>query len=145
MSYDETSLTTNLDGSNRAYSSAAVGVTVFAGVLMIMIGVFHAIQGLVALFSDDFYAVGQEYIFQFDLTSWGWIHLILGVVVAFAGAALFRGALWARTVAVVVAAVSMVSSFAWLPHHPVWSVLIIALDVFVIWAVTLHGRDLVDE
>ena len=145
MSYDETSLTTNLDGSNRAYSSAAVGVTVFAGVLMIMIGVFHAIQGLVALFSDDFYAVEQECIFQFDLTSWGWIHLILGVVVAFAGAALFRGALWARTVTVVVAAVSMVSSFAWLPHHPVWSVLIIALDVFVIWAVTLHGRDLVDE
>ena len=145
MSYDETSLTTNLDGSNRAYSSAAVGVTVFAGVLMIMIGVFHAIQGLVALFNDDFYAVGQEYIFQFDLTSWGWIHLILGAVVAFAGAALFRGALWARTVTVIAAAVSMVSSFAWLPHHPAWSILIIALDVFVIWAVTLHGRDLVDE
>ncbi len=145
MSYEKTSLTTNLDGSNRAYSSGAVGVTVFAGVLMIMVGVFHAIQGLVALFNDEFYALGQEYIFQFDITAWGWIHLLLGVVIALAGFSLFRGALWARTVAVVVAAVSMVSSFAWLPHHPVWSILIIALDVAVIWAVTLHGRDLVDE
>ena len=93
MSYEKTSLTTNLDSSNQGYSSGAVGVTVFAGVLMIMVGVFHAIQGLVALFNDEFCVLGQEYIFQFDVTAWGWIHLLLGVVVALAGAALFRGAL----------------------------------------------------
>jgi hypothetical protein len=145
MSYENTSLTTDLDGPNESYSSGAVGVTVFAGVLMIMIGVFHAIQGLVALFNDDFFVVGTEYVFRFDITAWGWVHLVVGVIVALAGAALFRGALWARTVAVILASVSMVASFVWLPYYPLWSILIIALDVFVIWAVMLHGRDIVAE
>ena len=145
MSYENTSLTTNLDRSNPSYSSGAVGVTIFAAVLMIMIGGFHAIQGLVALLNDEFFVVGPEYVFKFDITAWGWIHLILGVVVAVAGAALFSGAVWARTVAVIVASVSMVASFVWLPYYPLWSILIIALDVFVIWAVILHGRDIVAE
>jgi hypothetical protein len=145
MSYENTSLTTDLDGPNESYSSGAVGVTVFAGVLMIMIGVFHAIQGLVALFNDDFFVVGTEYVFRFDITAWGLVHLVVGVIVALAGAALFRGALWARTVAVILASVSMVASFVWLPYYPLWSILIIALDVFVIWAVMLHGRDIVAE
>ena len=145
MSHDNMSMTTNLDNPNPQYSSGAVGVTVFAGVLMIMIGVFHAIQGLVALFNDEFYVLGEEYVFKFDVTTWGWIHLILGVVVALAGAGMFRGAVWARTVAVVMASVSMVASFVWLPYYPLWSILIIALDVFVIWAAILHGRDIVSE
>ena len=145
MSHDSTSLTTNLDSPNSGHSGAAVGVLMFAGVLMIMIGVFHAIQGLVALFNDEFYVVGKEYVFKFDITAWGWIHLLLGIVVAVAGAALFRGAVWARTVAVILACVSMVASFVWLPYYPVWSIAIIALDVFVIWAAILHGRDIVGE
>ena len=145
MSHDSTSLTTNLDNRNSGHSGAAVGVLMFAGVLMIMIGVFHAIQGLVALFNDEFYVVGKEYVFKFDITAWGWIHLLLGIVVAVAGAALFRGAVWARTVAVILACVSMVASFVWLPYYPVWSIAIIALDVFVIWAAILHGRDIVGE
>ena len=145
MSHDSTSLTTNLDNPNSGHSGAAVGVLMFAGVLMIMIGVFHAIQGLVALFNDEFYVVGKEYVFKFDITAWGWIHLLLGIVVAVAGAALFRGAVWARTVAVILACVSMVASFVWLPYYPVWSIAIIALDVFVIWAAILHGRDIVGE
>ena len=145
MSHDSTSLTTNLDNPNSGPSGAAVGVLMFAGVLMIMIGVFHAIQGLVALFNDEFYVVGKEYVFKFDITAWGWIHLLLGILVAVAGAALFRGAVWARTVAVILACVSMVASFVWLPYYPVWSIAIIALDVFVIWAAILHGRDIVGE
>lgn len=145
MSYEKTSLTTDLDRPNQPYSSGAVGVTIFAGVLMIMIGVFHAIQGLAAILDDTFFVVGDEYVFRFDVTTWGWVHLVLGVVVALAGFALFRGAVWARTVAVILASVSMVANFVWLPYYPLWSILVIALDVFVIWAVILHGRDIVDE
>ena len=79
-------------------SSAAVGLTVFAAVMLIMVGIFQAIAGVVALFNDTFYVVGEKYVFQFDVTTWGWIHLILGIVIAVAGFFLFRGAVWARTV-----------------------------------------------
>lgn len=123
-------------------SAGAVGVTVFAGVLMIMAGVFHAIQGIVALINDTFFVYGQEYVFKFDVTGWGWAHLVLGVVVALAGFALFQGAVWARTVAVIVACVSILASFLWMPYYPIWSLVVVAFDVFVIWAVTAHGRDI---
>jgi hypothetical protein len=134
--------TSGQPGSRRGYSGGAVGLIAFAGILMVMIGIFHVIQGLVALVNDDFYVVGEEYVFEFDLTTWGWIHLIAGVIVAFAGAGLFRGAVWARTVAVVLACVSIVANFLWLPYYPFWSITVIALGIFVIWAVTLHGRDI---
>jgi len=80
--------------------------------------------------------------FSFDLTSWGWVHLIVGVLVAVAGVFVLRGAVWARTVGVAVAAVSALLNFMWLPYYPVWSILIIAVDVLVIWALTAHGRDI---
>lgn len=127
---------------DREYSGAAVGLTATAGVLMVLIGFFHVIQGIVALANDTFYVVGKEYVFEFDVTTWGWIHLIAGVVVAIAGFGLFTGSGFARTVAVVVASLSILASFAWAPFYPVWSVMVIAFDVFVIWAVTAHGRDI---
>ena len=125
----------------RPRSGLAVGFIVFAGVAMVMIGAFHALQGLVALFNDDFYVVGQKWIFEFDLTTWGWIHLIVGVVVAVAGFFVFNGAVWARAVGIAVAALSAVLNFMWLPYYPIWSLIIIALDVLVIWALSVHGRD----
>jgi hypothetical protein len=124
------------------YSSTAVGFTAFAAVMMIMIGVFQAIAGVVALVNDQFYVVGEEWVFQFDITTWGWVHLLLGVVIGVAGAALFSGAVWARTVGVIVAVVSAVVNFAWLPWYPIWGVIMITVDVFVIWALTVHGRDI---
>ena len=123
-------------------SPIAVGFTAFAAVVMIMTGVFQAFQGLVALLNDDFYVVGEKWTFSFDLTSWGWVHLIVGVLVAVAGVFVLRGAVWARTVGVAVAAVSALLNFMWLPYYPFWSLLIIALDVFVIWALVAHGRDM---
>lgn len=122
-------------------SPVAVGATVSAAVLMILIGAFHAIAGLVALFNDTFYVVGHKWVFEFDVTAWGWIHLLLGIVVAVAGFFVFRGAVWARTVGIALAALSAVLNFAWLPYYPVWSILIIAFDAAVIWALTAHGRD----
>lgn len=138
-----TSTPTGRSSGSQQASAGAVGVTVFAGILMIMAGAFHAFQGFVALVNDQFFVVGKEYVFEFDLTSWGWIHLLLGIGVALAGFFLFQGAIWARTVAVVLACVSILANFLWMPYYPVWSLTVIAFDVFVIWAVTVHGRDVV--
>jgi hypothetical protein len=124
------------------YSGTAVGVIAFAAIFMIIGGAGQVIQGIVALVNDSFYAVGQEYIFEFDVTTWGWIHLLLGGVITFAGFALFEGAGWARFVAVLVAAVGILANFLWLPYYPVWSMTLIAFGVFVIWAVTWHGWDI---
>ncbi|MBU5423837.1 hypothetical protein KQI48_14290 [Cellulomonas hominis] len=125
-------------------SSLAVGLTVFAGTIMIMIGVMHVFQGLVALVNDTFYVAGEEWVFQFDVTTWGWVHLILGALVALAGFFVFSGAVWARTIGVIVAVVSGVATFAWLPYYPLWGLVVIALDVFVIWALTAHGREVAE-
>jgi hypothetical protein len=144
MSYENTSMTTNLDKRGGGGGENA-GAVAFAGVLLIMVGLFHALQGIIALASNDIYAVGKNYVFHFSFTTWGWIHLLLGLLVAGAGAGLFFGKTWARTVAVIAAAVSMVGSFMWLPHYPVWSLVLMALDVFVLWAVIVHGRALVEE
>ena len=131
------------DGSAAAPpNTTAVGLTVFAGVMMIMLGVFQVIQGVVALFNDTFYVAGQKWVFQFDITTWGWIHLIVGALVVVAGFFVFRGAVWARAVGIGIAAISAVLNFMWLPYYPLWAMLIIALDVFVIWALAVHGRDI---
>jgi hypothetical protein len=128
--------------STREYSAGAVGVTVFAGIIMIMSGVFHAIQGIVALVNNNFFVVGKDYVFTFNMTGWGWAHIVLGVVVATAGFFLFQAATWARTVAVIAASLSILASFLWMPYYPIWSLTVMAFDVFVIWAVTMHGRDI---
>ena len=122
-------------------SGLAVGVTLFAATMLIVIGFFQAMQGLVALINDNFYVAGQKWVFEFDVTTWGWIHLILGIVVALAGVFVLVGQVWARVIGVVVATFSAVVNFAWLPYYPVWGAIVIALDVFVIWALSVHGRD----
>ena len=124
------------------YSDAAVGWTIFASILLIMIGVFQAISGLVAIVNDTFYVVGEVWIFQFDISTRGWIHLLIGLVLALAGFFLFRGAMWARVVGIIVAAIAAIANFAWLPWYPLWSVIIITVSVFVIWALSVHGRDI---
>jgi len=123
-------------------SGWASGWAAFAGIMMIVVGFFHAFVGLVAIVDDTFYVVGQEWIFEFDITAWGWIHLIAGVIVVASGFGIFAGNVAARTVGVAVAVVSTLVNFAWLPYYPVWSVLMIAISVCIIWALTVHGRDL---
>lgn len=124
-------------------SGAAVGFTLFAAVMMIMTGVFQAFAGIVALVNDQFYVVGEEWVFQFDVTTWGWVHLLLGVLIGLAGVALFSGAVWARTIGVILAVINTIALFAWLPWYPLWAILIMTVNVFVIWALTVHGRDIV--
>ena len=124
------------------YSSWAVGWAGFAGVMLVVLGVFDIIQGLVAVINDEFYVVTQEWVFEFDVTAWGWIHLILGVVLIASGIGIFSGNVAARTVGVIIAAVAMIANFAWLPYYPVWSIILIAISIAIIWALTAHGRDI---
>lgn len=123
-------------------SGWAMGWTGFAGLMMVVGGGWWIISGFVAIVNSDFYVVGPEYIFQFDATVWGWVHLLLGVVMLFAGFALFSGAVWARTVGVIIAIVWAIVAFAWLPWFPVWALAFIAISFSVIWSLTVHGRDI---
>ena len=119
----------------------ATGLVVFAAVIMLASGIFQALMGLVALFNSEFYVVGSEYTFKFDVSTWGWIHLGWGILVLIAGLGLLSGSLWGRTLGVIAAAVSAVANFAFIPLYPVWSIAIIAVDIAIIWALTAHGRD----
>jgi hypothetical protein len=123
-------------------SSWAVGFTFFAAFIMLMIGAFQVIAGLAAIFENEFFVVTQRYAFEVDVSAWGWIHLLIGLVVLSAGFGLFSGAVWARTLGVIMAIISAVANFLFLPFYPVGSILIIVIDVTVIWALTAHGRDI---
>ena len=120
-----------------------VGFIVFGGAMMVMLGVFHAISGLVAIFDDGYYLVTKSGLaVNVDYTAWGWTHLILGIVIALAGVGLFAGQTWARVVAVITAMISAVINLSFLAAHPFWSTIMIALDVLIIYAVTVHGREM---
>jgi hypothetical protein len=125
-------------------SSVAVGLIWFAASMMVVVGVFDALQGLAAIIKKDVYVVGQDYLWKLDASAWGWINLLLGVLMVLAGLALYGGATWARVIGVVLAGLVAITNFMWLPYYPVWAVLVIATSVAVIWALTVHGREVVE-
>jgi hypothetical protein len=122
--------------SGAEVSGWAIGGITFAATIMVLIGIFQAITGLVAIFNDDFYVVTSNYTFDLDTTAWGWLHLIIGAAVAWAGFSLFSRKTWAGVVAIALAVISAVSNFFFIPYYPFWSILMIALAVWVIWALT---------
>ncbi len=124
------------------YSGGAVAMTTFASVMLMIAGAFQFFAGLAAIFNDDKMLVTKDYVISLDTSAWGWIHLLIGLILFLAGVSLLKGAIWARTVAVIVASVSAITAFIWLPAQPFWGLLIIVLDIFIIWAVTAHGRDI---
>ncbi len=126
--------------------SAWTGWIAFAGVIMVMLGIFHAIQGLVALFKDDYYVVGSsQLVVSVNYTTWGWVHLLGGIILAAAGFCVFTGQIWARTVGVIMALVSAVVNVGFLAAYPLWSLMMIGLDVVVILALTVHGSEMRDR
>jgi hypothetical protein len=110
--------------------------------MLVIIGTMDIVQGLVALVNDEFYVVSQDWVFKFDVTTWGWIHLIVGIVLVLSGFGIFSGNVLARTVGVLVAVLAAIVNFAWLPYYPIWSIIVIAICIAVIWALTAHGRDI---
>jgi hypothetical protein len=116
------------------------GLAYFAGSLMVIIGVFSAVAGITAIFRNDVYVIRGDYIFTWDVSAWGWVHLALGIFIFLAGLAVFSGQVWARAVGIVLAVLSAIANFMFLPYYPIWTLLIILLDVLVIWALTMYTR-----
>ena len=125
---------------DRQPSTAAVGWISFAGFVMIIVGGFHVLEGLGMVINSDQFP-GEDTILSQQVETWGWIHLLVGVVLVLAGIGVFSGNVLARTVGVIAAIVSAMGAFASMTFYPFWGLAIIAVDVAVIWALTTHGRD----
>jgi hypothetical protein len=117
---------------------ALAGIT-FAASLLTLAGAFQALAGLAAIVDDEFYVVARNYTFDIDVTAWGWIHLIVGLLLLATGLALFTGRAWAAMTALLIAMISALTNFFFIPYYPWWSLLIIALDIWVIWSLTRPG------
>jgi hypothetical protein len=130
--------------TQREVSGWAIGWTAFAAFMMMLIGSFHAFAGLVGLLENELYVATPNYLLQLDLTTWGWIHLLMGAILLLAGVFLLQGQVWARTIGVILAVISIFANFAWLPWYPLWSIVMITVGIFVIWALTVHGRDIAE-
>jgi hypothetical protein len=141
----------DFDTSRVAYGNEPdptgwTGWVVFASFMMILVGSFQAIQGLVALFDDGFYLVGESgLVVDVDYNVWGIVHLLLGVLLMISAAGVLTGNIAARTVGVVFAGLSALTNMAFIGAYPVWSLIVITLDVLVIYALIVHGRELHDS
>lgn len=121
-------------------SGWALGGMIFAATMMLVIGAFQIFMGIAAIAKDQFFVLNDGYAYNMDTTAWGWIHLILGAIILLAGFFLYSGAMWARALGIALAVLSAVSNFFFIPYYPIWSLVIIALDVFVIWALATVDR-----
>src|SRR5688572_19390329 len=119
----------------------ATGFAMFAGVLMIIAGLWGVLAGIAAILNDDVFVTTPQYVYSFDITGWGWIHLILGVLVAVAGVGVVQGATWGVVFGIALASLSALANFAFIPYYPIWSIMIIALDVVIIWALVTYRRE----
>jgi len=113
------------------------GGTALAGVLLIINGILGVLQGIAAIHKDTVYAVTQHYVFRFNITAWGWIILVLGAVLLLVGLGILARQTWAQFAGVGIAAVSMALQFMFLPYYPIWALIAIALDAFIIWALLM--------
>jgi hypothetical protein len=113
----------------------AISGVVFAATMMMIVGIWQAISGLVAIFGHVWYTVPANYSFNWSLNTWGWFYLFLGIIVALAGLALFSGKTWAALFAIFIASFSAITNFFYIPYYPFWSIIVIALDVFIIWSI----------
>lgn len=131
--------------TNRDTVTGWVGWVYFAAFMMTVMGIFQIISGLTALLNDKFLVAQNGQVLVFDVTQWGWIHLIYGIVVLMAGTALFSGRMWARVVAIILATLNFMVQFAYLSVYPLWSIIIMVIDVMIIYALTVHGGEALVE
>jgi hypothetical protein len=126
----------------RREPTAWVGFVLFGGIMMLMMGAFEVIEGLVALFKDDYYFVTRTgLVLSFDYSAWGWTHLLIGLVAVGTGIGVLVGQMWARIVGIVIAVLSALVNLAFIAAYPLWCTIVIATDVLVIYALAVHGRE----
>ena len=127
--------------SEQNPSGWAIGYASFAAFMLFIAGTLQFFAGLAAILDDEYFVVGEEYAFKLDTTAWGWIHLVVGIIVFCSGLGILKGHVLGRIVGVLAACACLLATFLWLPYQPVWSTVIIAVCIGVIWALTVHGRD----
>lgn len=127
--------------ANNKETTGWVGWVYFAAFMLLLSGILQVLAGLAALLRDTYYIVGERALLAFDYTTWGWVHLVFGVIVICAGVALFQGSLWARIVAILLAMGNFVAQFAFLQSYPIWSITAMVIDLLVIYALTVHGGE----
>ncbi|MFD5566413.1 DUF7144 family membrane protein [Streptomyces cadmiisoli] len=135
------SATTTSHHRSAAAQGAATGLVVFAAVMLFIGGVLDIFRGIMAIANDDVFVTTPQYVFRFDITGWGWIHLVLGALAVVVSLGLFTAATWARVVGVGLAGLLIIANFLDLPYYPVWSIILIALYAFIIWALCVVRRD----
>ncbi|MEU4465249.1 MULTISPECIES: hypothetical protein [unclassified Streptomyces] len=127
--------------THTARQEWATGLTVFAAVMLMIVGILDVMRGIAAIAEDDIFVTTRNYTFAFDLTSWGWIHLALGVVGVIVSLGLFQASAWARVIGVGIAGLIIIANFLSLPYYPVWSIVMIAASGFIIWALCVARKD----
>jgi hypothetical protein len=127
--------------THTARQDWATGLTVFAAVMLMIVGILDVMRGIAAIAEDDIFVTTRNYTFAFDLTSWGWIHLALGVVGVIVSLGLFQASAWARVIGVGIAGLIIIANFLSLPYYPVWSIVMIAASGFIIWALCVARKD----
>jgi hypothetical protein len=118
------------------------GWITFAAVMMIIAGSLNALYGVIAAVNDDWVVWTNRSAVYIDVSEWGWAHIIVGTIVLLTGIGLFSGNILARTLAVIVASISLLVNFFFIPVYPLWALTVITIDALVIWAVTAHGREM---
>ncbi|BFV58695.1 hypothetical protein KCMC57_up37990 [Kitasatospora sp. CMC57] len=127
-----------VSGGGRRNTAAVTGLVVFAGVMMLVDGLLGIFQGIVAIARDDLYLTTPNYVFRFNLTTWGWIHLAMGALLALIGYGVLRGAAWGRVIGIALVALNLVLNFLFLPYYPLWSLAALAMNAFVLWALCTY-------
>ncbi|MGF0169905.1 DUF7144 family membrane protein [Streptomyces sp. Marseille-Q5077] len=118
----------------RPWHAPTSGITVLAAALMIFGGAMAIFEGIAAIAEDDLFLATRHYVFEFSLAGWGWVHLIMGIVLVIAGCSVLSGALWARFFGVFVAGLGGLANFLWVPYYPLWALTLVAVNLFVVWA-----------
>ncbi|MFI9485871.1 hypothetical protein ACIG47_05735 [Promicromonospora sp. NPDC052451] len=114
--------------------SVALTTSGFAGTMLIMVALFQILQGIAAVAANTVYLTGVEYVYQLDVTTWGWVHIVVGAIALATGIGVLAGRAWAYMVGIVLAVVASITNFAFLPYYPIWSIVVLAFNVAVIWA-----------
>ncbi|MGW7284590.1 DUF7144 family membrane protein [Streptomyces sp. NPDC054847] len=134
-------MTTTLQRDTHRSAAMASGLMVFAGVLLLIAGILDVLRGIMAIAEDEVFVNTQNYVFEFDLTTWGWLHLIIGALAIIVSIGLFKAAVWARVLGVALAGLLIIANFLSLPYYPIWSIVAIAMYTFVIWGLCTARKD----
>ena len=137
MTATHTAHTARRHTAKRAW---AEGLTAFAAVMLMIAGILGVCRGIAAIAKDDVFLTTRNYVFEFDLTGWGWVHLALGALAVIVSLGLFQDAMWARVSGVGIAGLIIIANFLSLPYYPVWSIVMVAFSGFIIWALCVDRR-----